>query len=274
MTAPIVVATDLTARSDRPLDRAVMLAEQRGTRLVVVHALEERADMDLRKQMQRAREALEGMVEDFSVPFEQVIERGSAPQVLADVVDAQHAALVVVGAARYNHVSDFFLGTAVDYLVRRAKAPVLVVKERPHLPYDGIVVGTDFSERSARAVIAAAELFDVPVTLVNAFGRPFPRRLGEDASLELGKQWSHEEMARFLASPALAPWLGRITHHSVESDPAGAIEKFAKLYRSPVAVVGSHGWGSIAQVLLGSRASDLLTAISHDILVVRDGLNA
>jgi nucleotide-binding universal stress UspA family protein len=48
MTAPIVVATDLTARSDRPLDRAVMLAEQRGTRLVVVHALEEPADIDFR----------------------------------------------------------------------------------------------------------------------------------------------------------------------------------------------------------------------------------
>ena len=274
MTAPIVVATDLTARSDRPFDRAVMLAEQRGARLVVVHAVEEGNGIDDRQRMQRAHQALDKMVEDLTVPFELVLERGSAPQMLADVVEAREAALVVVGAARYNHVSDFFLGTAVDYLVRRAKAPVLVVKERPRVPYDGIVVGTDFSERSARALVAAAEMFGVPITLVNAFGRPFPKRLGADASLELGELWSHEEMDRFLAAPMLAPWLDRITHYSVESDPAGAVEKFAQLYRSPLAVVGSHGWGSIAQVLLGSRASDLLTAIEHDVLIVRDGLAA
>jgi nucleotide-binding universal stress UspA family protein len=182
------------------------------------------------------------------------------------------AALIVVGAARYNHVSDFFLGTAVDYLVRNATVPVLVVKERPRGAYDGIVVGTDFSERSARALSTAAELFDGPITLVNAFGRPFPGRLGGDTSLELGEVWSREEMSRFLATPELAPWVGAVTCHCVESDPASAIEQFAQLHRSPVAVVGAHGWGSIAHALLGSRASDLLTSIAHDTLVVRDGL--
>jgi nucleotide-binding universal stress UspA family protein len=272
MTAPIVVATDLTARSDRPFDRAVMLAEQRGARLVIVHAVEERNGVDGRQRMQWARQALDRVVEDLTVPFEVVLEQGPAPQMLATVVEDRQAAFVVVGAARYNHVSDFFLGTAVDYLVRRATAPVLVVKERPRVPYDGIIVGTDFSERSARALGTAAVLFDGPITLVHAFSRPLSRRLEADVSLELGEAWSREEMERFLASPTLAPWRDRITPHSVESDPAGAVEKFARQYRNPVAVVGSHGWGSMAHVLLGSRASDLLTAIAQDILIVRDGL--
>lgn len=274
MIAPIVVATDLTARSDRPFDRAVMLAEQRGSRLVIVHALEDGHGMDDRQRTLRARHLLDQMVEDLAVPFDVVVASGAAPRVVAEVAASRGAALIVVGAARYNHVSDFFLGTAVDYLVRKASMPVLVVKERPRSEYDGIVVGTDFSERSAQALVTAAQLFHAPVTLVNAFGRPFPKRLGEDTALELGEAWSRDEMKRFLALPELAPWLETIKYHSVESDPAIAIERFAQLYRSAVAVVGSHGWGSIAHALLGSRTSDLLTAIPQDTLIVRDGLAA
>lgn len=269
MNAPIVVATDLTARSDRSLDRAMQLASQLEATLVLVHALETHDSSD-KGLIERAHRAVDILIEDMPCPCDIVLEEGKAPELVARAAADRSAALVVVGAARYNHVSDYFLGTAVDYLVRRAAMPVLVVKERPRGAYDGVVVGTDFSVRSRNALVEAATLFsDLPIALVNAFGRPFPGRLGADVSLELGEVWSRDEMARFIDQPELVPLLDRITCHSVESSPAAALWRHAELHRSPLVVVGAHGWGVIAQALLGSRASDLLTAIPHDILIVR-----
>ena len=39
-TGPILLATDLSARGDRALDRALQLAKERGTQLIVLHVME------------------------------------------------------------------------------------------------------------------------------------------------------------------------------------------------------------------------------------------
>lgn len=270
MTMSITVATDLTARSDRPVDRAVQLARQLNARLVLVHALEAKDGLGRREQTARARRELERMSISPEVSVESVLEVGSAPELVAQVALEHDSACIVVGAARYNDVSDFFLGTAVDYLVRRASVPVLVVKQKPIAPYDGLVIGTDFSDRSKDALLVAMALFDtLPATLVHAFGRPFSGRIDAETSLELCTQWSHEAMEKFLAQPDIAPLRRRITSCCIESGAAGAIAAESERYHHPLAVLGAHGWGRVAQTLLGSRASELLAQIPNDILIVR-----
>lgn len=273
MSNSIVIATDLSARSDRPTDRAVQLARQLGATLTIVHALDDKSSLSRQKQTERARRELGRITAQLDIPFDTVLEFGSAPEMVADVAQQRGSALIVVGAARYNHVSDYFLGTAVDYLVRDARVPVLVVKERPLAAYDGLIAGTDFSARSKDALFMAMRLFaGLPATLVHAFGSPFAERIGREASLEYGTRRAESAMDEFLAQPDLAPLRGRLDARCIESGPAHAIATVSERYRHPLAVLGSHGWGPLAQAVLGSRASELLTDIPHDILIVRGGI--
>lgn len=268
---PIVVASDLTARSDRPFARAVDIARARNCGLILVHVIEGRSRTEENRLAEQAERAVERLTRGVTVPVTVRLEYGSAPEVVAEVAAQVDAALIVVGAARYNHVSDFFLGTAVDHLVRHATPPVLVVKERPAGHYDRLIAGTDFSDNSLRALLAAAELFpQVPITLVHGYDRVMPHRLGEDISSEVAALWAGDGMAKFVAQSALDPLRGRLSVRSIEADVAKAMSQAADGADEPLAVIGAHGLSASAQVLLGSRASELLAAIPLDILIVRN----
>ncbi|WP_188575882.1 universal stress protein [Azorhizobium oxalatiphilum] len=270
MTSPILIATDLTARSDRPLDRAAQLAQQRGSGLVIVHVLGTGPEEVEAARAARARRILIRQTEHLGTPFDTVLEAGSPPKVVAGAAERRQAAVIVVGAARYNHVTDFVLGTAVDYLARHVAIPLLVVKERPNAPYDGIVVGTDFSDRSAHALLAAADLVpDVRITLVHGFARPFATRIGAETAREVGHAWASAEMQKFLNRPELVPLHGRIAPRLVDGPPDLAINLSADTLRHPLAVLGGRGRSAAMQALLGNHAAELMGTIGHDVLLVR-----
>ncbi|WP_373492534.1 universal stress protein [Parasphingorhabdus sp.] len=84
-----------------------------------------------------------------------IVESGSPPDIIAKTASRLDNDLIVVGTARHNNISDFFLDSAFDHLVRYAHAPVLVVKERPRSNYQNIMLATDFSGFSRRALTTA-----------------------------------------------------------------------------------------------------------------------
>ena len=137
-----LLASDFTARSDRPLDRALQLTREKDGKLVIAHVLE-KGDNDPdpaiieRLRMDLPREAHEA---------ELVVRTGSAPKVLAQLAAERDSDLIVTGVARYNSIGDYVLGTAVDHIVRNADAPVLVVRGRASGAYGHMVVATDLSD--------------------------------------------------------------------------------------------------------------------------------
>src|SRR3546814_19402178 len=66
----------------------------------------------------------------FRSDAELVIRRGSAPKMLATIAAERASDLIVTGVARYNSIGDYFLGTAVDHIIRNAAQPVLRSEER------------------------------------------------------------------------------------------------------------------------------------------------
>ena len=130
---PILVATDLSARSDRAIDRATFLAQQWGVRLFVLHALEPGSRLEAKPEL--AEQAIRAALPDPEADVGIVPAIGPAPTVIVEAAASAGCGLIVTGVARFNHVSDFLIGTAVDHVIRHATAPVLVVKQRPHGPY-------------------------------------------------------------------------------------------------------------------------------------------
>src|SRR3546814_3573298 len=77
-TFEILLASDFTARSDRPTARAVQLAGEKGGKLVIAHVLEKDAGAE-EAVADRLRADLPTDAEDAEL----VIRRGSAPKMLA-----------------------------------------------------------------------------------------------------------------------------------------------------------------------------------------------
>src|SRR5690606_35559702 len=192
----IAVASDLTPRSDRPFDRAVMLARASGGEVKLIHVIERRDDKGV-EQVRLALDELACNVGD--VPVEVVLAHGSAPRAIAEAAARANAQVLLVGPARFNDLTDFVLGTAVDFLVRNATTPVLVVRDRPFASYRRVLVGTDFSAPSAEALNVAAALFpDCLIELVHCYLPVFPGRLEVEAGRQYAISQAQEEMAAFL----------------------------------------------------------------------------
>jgi nucleotide-binding universal stress UspA family protein len=177
---------------------------------------------------------------------------------------------LVLGPARYNALGDFFLGTAVDYILRNTTRPVLVVKNRANADYREIIAGTDFSPGSANAILTAASMFpDAKVHIVNAWHVPF-QAFNKDAYVADEVEREHRRrMDDFLEGLALRnDRLGDATSELVRGSVIDALRKGLEPNPDALVVLGSHGESGFKQATIGSVTSDLLRYLDTDTLVV------
>ncbi len=279
----ILLATDLSGRCDRALDRAALLALEWKASLVVVHAIESDfltelgAESDIpswrRDSVRRTAIAEQQIRDDLQgrdVPFEAIIEEGDPAEVIQKVANDLRCDFIVTGTARSETFGRLILGATVDKIVRRASAPVLVVKTRARHSYRKIVVATDFSDSARQALEATVALF--PRSAI-AVLHGFAPAVASGQS----KAWQEEEhrlaadaCARFLAEAAL-PEEGRAKLQVlIES---GSVETLVRAYAYDkgleLLVIGSRGRSTVLNLLLGSTAARLLSSAPCDVLVVR-----
>ena len=264
---PIVVATDFRPRSDRALDRAVKLASDTGRELVVVHAIENWRNPpegeDLKAQVG-------AVMPESAGDYRCLLPEGSAPEAIAQATEDEDAFCLVLGVARYNSVGDYFLGTAVDHVLRRSSYPVLVVKERPQTEYRHIVIGTDLSDASQCAVEAAVAMFpEAQLHLVHAFHVPYEAwqkaAYVKEELAETARRHCDDFIKKLEVSAACRE---RMTMDLVDGSPTEAINKTLKKYDAHLCALTSHGHGGLRQALLGSTVSDLLRTVPVDTLVI------
>jgi nucleotide-binding universal stress UspA family protein len=281
----ILLATDLSGRCDRALDRAALLALEWKARLVVVHALEPDylaafgAERDVpswrRDSARRATVAERQIREDLlgrEVPFEAIVEEGDPTETILKATRDRRCDFIVTGTARSETFGRFILGTTVERVVRKAPVPVLVVKRRAREPYGNIMVASDFSESSRQALECATALFPkAAMALVHSYGR-----IAAFAETKEARDAEHrlaaDNCSRFLAESELPRESRDRLKILIESAP---IESVLKAYAYDkglnLLVIGSRGRSAVADLLFGSTAAKLLSSAPCDVLVVRDG---
>lgn len=129
----ILLATDLSPRCDRALDRATILAEQLSAELVVTHVLEDIAwDGDERAPswrrppdpLQAARRQFLRDVGGVAKKATILIEQGEPAEAILRVAEREGCGLIVTGVARDELFGRFSLGATVDGLLRRSRVPL------------------------------------------------------------------------------------------------------------------------------------------------------
>lgn len=275
MTKPaILVATDFSSRADRAIDRALQMGRDTKAPLRFLYALEPgKHNQPTPEELDRRMEQCVGYpigTDQGGGGMEYVYPEGSAPVAIANACENSDAGLLLIGPARYNSFGDFFLGTAVDYVLRHTTKPVLIVKKRARKAYDQIVAGTDFSPGSAHAIIEAARMFpEARLHVAHAWHVPFEgfQRDGyvaDEAECEAGKRL--DAFVQHLSEQE--PRLAQATTGLVRGGAYDAVREGLARYPEALVALGSHGATGFRQATLGSNTSDMLRFLDADILVV------
>lgn len=268
----ILLATDLSARCDRPLDRALMLAKQWSTKLILLHILDPVRAKDPATNIREIEIQIANELPQHKAEVEILVKAGDVAATIMATAKSKKCDLIVTGVARYNSIGDVLLGGPVDQLIRKASVPVLVVKRRPKNAYKNILIATDFSNCSLQALNAAAELFPDPkLHLVHAYHEPYSAWLSSDQVAQDVKSEEQTSLTRFLAQRSLSDAVLDRLNGSIEKGDLGAVlyRKIAAT-KSDLVVLGTHGRGALSRATLGSNAQHVLGWVAQDVLMVRE----
>lgn len=277
----ILVATDLSARSDRAIQRALQIAGSHGARLCVAHVVDDELPAKIAERQQDVardmlRELIAGMPAARGRKVDVEVVFGEHFSTIIDLAEKTAADLVVIGKHREDVLLDLFRGSTGERVMRFGMRPVLVAKQPPSIPYAHVLAAVDFSPPSQKALEFALRLVpDGEFQLVHAVDIPFHGVVFEGRSFdELAKK--HQQKFDRMFREQLAEFVDRISkparsYSTIFRDgrPEEVILSTIMDTRPQLVVVGTHGRSGIGRALLGSVAERVIARSPADVLAVR-----
>lgn len=278
----IMLATDLSERSDRALRRATLLARQFGASLLIVHVVD---DDQPRRVVESEREMASGLLQDLrmtvqevdGVPCETRVVLADPFAGIARAAEEAEPDLLVIGAHRRQALRDVFVGTTAERTVRSVNCPVLMANALPVGPYSHVMLTTDLSEGSKRAVKICSDLGiarAAKATMLHVFDAPAVRLAMSQMASEDERQ-AYVDDERKEASRNLAAFLKAVDWQSLRPDvrqvrnsAAEEILAAAREASADLVVVGTHARTNLAKFVLGSVAEAVLRRADRDVLAI------
>jgi nucleotide-binding universal stress UspA family protein len=268
----LIVATDLSERGDRAVQRAFLLASRLPASLAIVTVIDDSLPAGIADTMVRAAEAeLARIVTAHplaaTVPHEIRVVRGDPALAIAALAAAERTDLLILGVHRDRPVADFFRETTMERIVRQVGCPVLLVRRPAVAPYGTVVAAVDFSPASATALCKAAELApEARLAGVHAFHVPYRGLmpadavgsfLGEAEAAEAGWRRTESLPAALGKVALLEGAIGQVLTDAVRSEGADLI------------ALGAHARGGLHNALIGSFAARMIRDAPCDLLIAR-----
>lgn len=277
----LLVATDFSARSDRAIRRAVLIAHRVGASLVLVHVVDSEWPETL---IASDRAAALALLEDTAATIAEVDGIATDVMVVVDdvhsgilsVADDISADLIVIGPHRAQ-LRDIFIGTTAERVVRRSTRPLLVAVETPAAQHRKTLLAMDFDEASkaaGRQALAMGVFDHTEVVAMHAFDAPgesmMRRSLERSADIgryvEAEKDSAAEELQTLLSELGLPPTAQTVV--SMEGTPARAILDAAQSVDSDLIVLGTNQRKGFERALIGSVTADVIRDAHRDVLII------
>lgn len=271
----LLLATDLCAHCDRPLDRAKQLALEWQSELVILTVREgprtpdevsawlDRDATVSALELAARRELQEEFAGSGVAPTLQVRD-GEVVDAILDTAGTLGDGVVVAGASHDESFQQLIYGSTTERLAQGLAQPLLVVRQRTRGAYARILVANDFSDASRRALETAVRLFPgrriVLFHVLEALAEPVADAVPEMLAAS----------ERFLDGCALPP--GARQHIAPFIGHGGVtdtITRYAHEHALQLVVLGVRERSSVARVFMSSRSDDLLQHLACDTLLVR-----
>jgi nucleotide-binding universal stress UspA family protein len=275
----ILMATDLSDRSDRALERGVLLARRLEATIEVLHVVDDTAPAEITAQYETAAkqtliQRLASLPAAVDVNPDVALIRGQEFRAILERAAETNAELIILGTTR-NTVHELFGGTTAERIVRMGDLPVLMVKKRPSETYSHVLVATDLSPSATRALRVALEIAPgAEFRLLHVLHVPFKGLLGPQAMLQMrGEREQHVKDALRKEVHELAETLQidppKTTVILQEGEIHNAIRQQISETRPDLLALGTHGRAGFRHALIGSVALDMLSDPPLDVLVAK-----
>lgn len=276
----LLAATDLSARSDRAVERAVQLAGTWKAHLTLLHVVSDELPRSaLRAGIDEAEQVLKEQVapwRESGLDVEYVVAKGHDYEAIISEARKMNAKLIVMGTHRKTLMREHWFGTTVDHVVRHGDRPVLVVRQKPLKKYDRVLVAVDFSSSSRLALEFALLLFPgAQFFVLNAYHVPFS---GFTSDVKYANHFGDEADQAMISfvNGVLTDFrtrFGAVTSELQtiveEGSAARWVHAKAKEFECDLVVLGTHGRTGFRHAVLGSIAEDLISTLPVDVLAVR-----
>ena len=294
----ILVPLDGSSVAEQVLPVAGVIAHRSGTRLHLATVLQQvpaflatgeepmvdpGLEQDLREQSTEYLESIaEALGTTHGVEVSFAVLHGSPAQVLADHARAKRVGLIVMTTHGHSGINRLWLGSVADRLVRRVKAPVLLLrpKDAPlQTEFRHIVVALDGLNEGERVLEPAIELGslcpDARFTLVQVVEPPvalITRMAMHPAKMRPHWRELQENCARSYLERVATRMRARGLHVTTQMisahGPGEQILGLAQAIGADLLVVGTHGARGVERMLLGSVADKVIRGASQAVLVV------
>jgi nucleotide-binding universal stress UspA family protein len=277
----ILLATDLTDRSERALQRATQLCRDgRAERLTLLHVVAAGLPPILSEQQLTGAEAfLAGKLAelaslDVQTPARRIVRTGDPfPTIIGEGI-AVKADLILVGAPGKAPYAETIVGTTAERVIRFGECPVLLINRPPQGCYARVLVAFDGSDGAIRSLTAALAIApDAEFRFVHAwwppraaFGESEDRRRSIDQDNDrlkavISATVQHAVVASQTATP-------RMSIDMVENNPYVVMSNAS--HWPDLVVMGTHSKGRLAGTTsIGHLALHLLNESTCDILMSR-----
>lgn len=288
---PIIVGVDGSPASRVAVDWAARDAARRGEALKLVHVLVPPAVMAFPEvpmppgYLQWQEDEGRTLLEDARTTVEEAVRGGAPVEVSTEMVTGSavptladlstRAQMIVVGCRGRGALARGLLGSISTGLAHHAHCPVAIIHDEdplmPHPSKAPVVVGVDGSPASEHALAIAfeqASFRGVDLVAVHAWS--------DSGVFEFpGSDWSTlQAMGEETLSERLAGWQERypdvlVRRVVVADKPAHQLLEQAE--SAQLLVVGSHGRGGFAGMLLGSVSTGVVHGARMPVIVARGG---
>lgn len=261
----IIVPIDFSKYSEYALEAAALLAKRHDAEILALHMLNLDRDSLTQSDSQQnekmgffyklAKEKFEKFLDQDYLNDIEVTPMVKHYKVFGEVseVGEEHGAdLIVMGSHGASGLSEVFVGSNTEKVVRYSKIPVLVVKQKPEvLNFDTVIFASNFDEENISAYLKARQLFDkfgskVHLLHVNVPGQNFR------SSTEL-----EQRVAKFLEKADgnldRINTIDYVADYSVEH----GILNFAELVGADLIAMPTHGRKGLAHFFSGSISEDV-----------------
>ncbi len=287
----IVVATDLSEKSNIAVKKAIDISKKYDLWLEVLHvinpplfewawggeALDSRKDKEhLIKQ--KAEEISKKIEEELKRKHNKInvdIRVGNPSEEIIAYAKAKRANAIILGdVGEYGSLQELVLGTTTTNVIDRSSVPVLIARNTDSIEYKKILIPTDFSEDSKESIEYVSTLFpDAKLYILNVMEIPSELRLKyyglEDKEIadltEVHKIKNENDFNKFIESLDVKNPIEKVV--AFGSIRARIIMEEGRDLSVDLIAVNAHNIANITSKIIGNIASEVIKKSKRDVLV-------
>ncbi|WP_274474536.1 universal stress protein [Mangrovimonas aestuarii] len=170
----IIVPVDFSQHSEYALEAAAILAKQNNAEILALHMLEISEAVLTKSESASQAKAIyflkvaEQRFDQFldkpylaGVTVTPIVKHFKVFSEVSEVADETNADLIVMGSHGASGLTELFIGSNTERVVRYSDIPVLVLKSKPNgFKMEHVVLASDFTDESVGAYQKASKMLD------------------------------------------------------------------------------------------------------------------